>query len=64
MRRMGKWLKPRLYLKIIENTFLALSMALIPFYMQETPSIWIPGWILVVTAVVSGFLNLFLVKYN
>jgi len=61
---MGKWLKPRLYLKIIENTMLAVSMVLIPFYMQESPTVWIPGWLLVITAVLSGFLNLFLVKYD
>ena len=64
MRRMGKWLKPRLYLKIIEHGLLAVSMALIPFYLQKAPQVWIPGWLLVIPPSLSGIINLFMVKYD
>ena len=61
---MGKWLRPRLYLKIMEHFLLALSMVLIPFYLQESPVIGIPGWVLVLPPMLSGLINLFLVKYE
>lgn len=34
MRRKGKWLRPRLYMKIIEHALMALTMVLVPFYLQ------------------------------
>ena len=64
MRRMGKWLKPRLYLKITEHFLLALSMLLIPFYLQDTPLVVVPGWLLVFPPILSGLINLFMVKYE
>ena len=64
MRRMGKWLKPRLYLKIVEHGLLAVSMALIPFYLQDSPLIWVPGWLLVIPPSLSSMINLFVVKYD
>ena len=60
----GKWLKPRLYLKIIEHILMAISMALIPFYLQQKPLINVPGWLLLVPPILSGLINLFLVKYE
>ena len=33
MRRMGKWLRPRLYLKILEHLLLVISITLVPFYL-------------------------------
>jgi hypothetical protein len=64
MKRMGKWLKPRLYLRMVEHGLLGLLMVLMPFYMQEKPMIWIPGWFLLIPPVLSGIINLFLVKYD
>lgn len=64
MRLYGKWLKPRLYLKIIEHILMAISMALIPFYLQQKPLINVPGWLLLVPPILSGLINLFLVKYE
>lgn len=64
MRRMGKWLKGRLYLRIVEHTLLAVTMALIPFYMQEEPQVWIPGWLLLIPTSAQCLLNLFFVKYD
>lgn len=64
MRRMGKWLKPRLYLKIVEHGLLALSMVLIPFYLQPDPIVNIPAWILIILPCSSGLINLFMVKYE
>ena len=35
MKQMGKWLRPRLYLKIIENFLMAITVMMIPFYLLE-----------------------------
>ena len=64
MRLMGKWLKPRLYLKIIEHILMAVTMVLIPFYLQKEPYVWIPGWLLIIPPSLSGVINLFMVKYD
>ena len=64
MRRMGKWLKPRLYLKMVEHGLLALDMVLIPFYLQEEPILRIPGWLLIIPPTLSGLINLFMVKFD
>ena len=61
---MGKWLKPRLYLKILEHGLLVISMALIPFYLKKTPLVGLPNWIIVIPPCLSSLINLFLVKYD
>lgn len=61
---MGKWLKPRLYLKIVEHSLLGVGMLMIPFYMQDRPVVHVPGWSLIIPPLLSGIINLFLVKYE
>jgi len=61
MRRYGKWLKPRLYLKIVEHTLLAINMLMIPCYMQPNPLVKIPGWALLLPGVVAAVFNLFMI---
>lgn len=64
MRRIGKWLKPRLYLKILEHSLLGISMLLLPLYLQEEPIIYVSGWTILILPSLSGIINLFLVKYE
>ena len=33
MRTMGKWLRPRLYLKILEHLLLVIAITFVPFYL-------------------------------
>ena len=64
MRRKGRWLRPRLYMKIIEHSLMAVSMVLVPFYIQEAPQVRIPGWLLLIPPSLAALINLFLTKYD
>lgn len=64
MRRKGRWLRPRLYMKIIEHSLMTVSMVLVPFYLQEAPQIRIPGWLLLIPPSLAALINLFLTKYD
>jgi len=65
MRQQGDWRRPYLYLRIVENVLLALTMVLIGIYMSEEGKriFKIPGFVVLVPPAISVFINLFLVKY-
>ena len=60
---MGKWLRPRLYLKIVENLLMAITMMMIPFYLLEE-KFQFSGWYLLVPCLISAIINLLIVKYD
>ena len=64
MRVMGRWLKPRLKLKIMEHSLLAVTMLMIPFYIQEEQLIGIQGWMVMIPLTLSCFIGLMVVKYD
>ena len=63
MLLMGKWLRPRLYLKIIEHSLMALTMIMIPFYLLEEKD-YFSGWLLLVPSSISAIINLVIVRYD
>ena len=64
MRVMGQWLKPRLKLKIMEHSLLAVTMLMIPFYMQEEQLFDIQGWMVMIPLTLSVFIGIMVVKYD
>ena len=64
MRQRGKWLRPRIYLRIVEHLLLSISMVLIAFYIQrEDPVMKLPGYVVLAPPLLSAAINLFLVRY-
>ena len=65
MKLMGKWLRPRLYLKIIEHALMALTMVTIPLYLLEgSPYFDFSGWWLLLPPSLAAIINLLIVKYD
>ena len=60
---MGQWLRPRLYLKIVEHLLIAINMLMIPLYLLEG-RFEFSGWYLLIPLIISAIINLFLVKYD